>query len=193
MAEIVVIGYAGLSGSREIYAREPFRSALKKRYPARFLKALEPEPQDGAGTEEAERVRALFQEAGVLREHVSEAREGGVFAALWRLLKQNGFGAAFCQQKIPLRQQTVELCEQYAVSPYRLSSAGCFVCLSEEGERLCRMAEDAGLPAAVIGSTERGPAIRRVDGEETAYLRRPEPDALCRILGEEKGGASYDE
>ena len=197
MAGIVIIGYAGLAGSRILYAREPFHSALLGRYTARFLKGLAETPEEaGAGSAflpEAERIRAFLSEEGVAEADFLEAVEGGVFAALWNLLKQHRTGAAFDQQRIPIRQQTVELCEQYALNPYRLSSSGCFVCLCDAGERLCMRAEAAGFAAAVIGYTEKGPAIRRVDGEETAYLRRPEPDSLYQITGGEKGGSSDDE
>ena len=176
--ELAVLGYAGESGSREIWQSPVGRGQLNKRYPARFFRCFEAEADCGSRLASA---GDFLSEQGLLPEQVQEASDGGVFAALWNLLKAQRIGACFCQRAIPLRQQTVELCELFGLNPFRLRAEDCFVCLVPEGERFCREAEKAGLAAAVIGYTEPGCAIRRTDGEETAFLRRPEEDELLRF------------
>lgn len=207
--DIVVVGFAGRSGSQKICGEEPYRSALLKRYSKRFLAGLfdgsegqnAPEPfwqtgnQGGFGSAEPSGTcegpgafeklsgpEAFLKSIGVPEEHRKGCEEGGIFAALWALLHENRLGGAFCQREIPIRQQTVEICEQYGLNPYRLSGKDCAICLCEEGGKLVQKAAEQGLPAAVIGFTEKGPAIRRLDCEETAYLRRPEPDELYRLF-----------
>ena len=207
--EIVVLGYAGESGSRRIFADMLLRERLLQRYPERFFRCfteLAETEQSETETAEAEAAKAgiakveiakagtaeenmraakFLRQCCVPEEDFCEAADGGVFAALWRLLKEKRHtGAVFSQRAVPLRQQTVELCEYFDIDPFRLQAEGCFVCLLEDGARFCRRAEAAGFAASVIGYTEAGCAVKRIDGEETAYLRRPEEDALLKLLRE---------
>ena len=185
--EIVVLGYAGESGSRRIFTCEPFREKLLSRYPERFFRCLS-EPIAG----EDSSTTAFLKEIGIPEDDYCEADDGGVFAALWRVLKKRHMGASFSQRAIPIRQQTVEICEYFDLDPFRLQAEDCFICLLEESAGFCGRAEKAGLSAAVIGYTEAGCAVKRIDGEETAYLRRPEEDALLRLLREKGGAGGYD-
>lgn len=175
--EIVILGEAGFSGCREICRIEACRKELFKRYRADFFDCFSGE----AEIPEKEQAAAFLKRTGVPEELVFSAEAGGVLAALWNGLHQAGCGGAFRQRDIPVRQASVEICEYYGLNPYRLSSAGTYVCLVPEGARLVRAAEAAGLCAAVVGYTEKGPAIRRTDGEEIAFLRRPEPDEIWKF------------
>ena len=176
--DIAVLGYAGLSGSRKIF--EIKRDEIEKRYCKSFLRVL----MERSDSESS--VYPLVEKAldkGLIRD-AEEAREGGVLAALWRLLDRNRLGCEYSMRKIPILQQTVELCEMYGLDPYRLSSEGCMVCLCENERELKAFMEKAGavdIPLHYIGRTEKGKARKRTDGAETAYLRRPEPDELLKI------------
>ena len=58
--------------------------------------------------------------------------EGGIFTALWRLAEEAGAGLEADLRKIPIRQETVEICEYFDLNPYNaLSGVPCL--------RLCRM------------------------------------------------------
>ncbi|HIU78602.1 MAG TPA: AIR synthase [Candidatus Avilachnospira avicola] len=176
--DIVMTGFAGWNGSRSIYMDERYKRKLLEIYPTSFLAPLEAEMT--AGDEDFMKVFLEAEEQGLS----IRAGEGGVYAALWKLLHQNRFSASFSQRAIPIRQETVEICETFSLDPYRLDSDGCFIWLSRgETGKLISMAE--GIwgkgSAAIIGSAEKGTAIRRVDSEETAYLRRPEPDEILKL------------
>ena len=60
------------------------------------------------------------QEAGLM----VRAGEGGIYAAMWKLLKARRLGAEYSQRAIPILQQTIEICETWSLDPYRLDSAG---------------------------------------------------------------------
>lgn len=117
---------------------------------------------------------------------LEDAAEGGVFGALWRLLKRNRLGADFSQRAIPILQQTVEICETFGLDPYRLESEGCAVWLCEDASGLFEVAKKAGVPCERIGFTAKGPGIRRTDGAAVAYLRRPETKETGSSETEEK-------
>ena len=118
-----------------------------------------------------------------------QASEGGIYKALWELLRAHRLGASFSQRAIPVRQQTIEVCEVLELDPYRLRSDGTWIWLTKESGRIVRLFERASLKgsAAVIGHTKKGPGIERDDGEAVAFLRRPEPDELTKVfLGDEE-------
>ena len=178
--DMIVLGSAGLSGSRRIWQQEDCRRELLQRYPARFFRSLgEAEQEAGAAAaeeKESRRIRSFLKAQGIPEEDLREAGETGILGALWELLKEKKLGGVYHQKRIPVRQQTLEICELFGLNPYRLYGRGCFLCLTKDGGRLLMEGEAAGIEGALIGYTAKGPAIRRTDGEETAYLRRPEPE-----------------
>lgn len=155
-------GYAGFSGSRKIYQNEETRKKLLDHYPKSFFTVLgeispEPFPEPVPGIKDRE-----------------SALDGGVFGALWRLMKRNCLGAEFSQRAIPVKQQTVEICESFDLDPYRMESEGCILWLAEDPEPLRKKAAAAGVCCVQIGFAHKGSAICRTDGASVAYLRRPE-------------------
>ena len=175
--DIVVIGYAGLSGSLEIYKLK--RETVRARYCSRFLRPLE----EG---------KLVFPDEAVLEEslrrglisYIEAADEGGVMSALWKVLEKAKKGCEYSRRRIPVLQQIVEICELYGIDPYKLSSKGCFVCLCNNGRELSAYLESSChgcIPSVYIGRTDGTKARKRTDGEEIAFLRRPEPDELIRF------------
>jgi len=159
--ELVVTGDAGLSGSRKIYQNEDTRKKLLEHYPKSFFAVF------GENFPEMP-----LEIKGVIDRE--SAADGGVFGAMWRILKRNRLGADFDQRKIPILQQTVEICEMFGLDPYRMESETCAVWLAEDASGLFNAAENEKISCRVIGFTTKGPAIRRTDGAAIAYLRRPE-------------------
>ena len=149
--KIAVTGGAAESFCRNIYKDTDNRKKLLDRYPKSFFDLYMQEKEEG--------------NVPLFAVDFECAKDGGVFAALWRLLKRNHLGGNFSQRAIPISQQAVEICEFFGIDPYRAESENCYVLLCEE--------ECPGI--TVIGETEKGPAIRCTDGESIAYLRRPEP------------------
>ena len=113
------------------------------------------------------------------------SENGGVLAALWRVLKANRMGGCYDLGKIPVLQQTIEICETFGLNPYRLCAPSCRIWLTETAGEIMGDAAGAGMPSAVIGYTAEGAAINRTDTEVLSSLRRPEKDELYRILPEQ--------
>ena len=63
-------------------------------------------------------------------------REGGVFGGLWQLAKANGVGLVIDLKQIPVKQETIEVCEFYDVNPYELLSGGSMLMITQGGTRL---------------------------------------------------------
>lgn len=109
-------GRAGDTGTALLLER--WRARLEKRLPAFFLEQAGrlPEPENLAP-------------AGALSVPIGPE---GVLGALWRLGEAAGTGVWVELSRIPLFQETVEICEILEFSPYRLLSGGA-IWLAENG------------------------------------------------------------
>ncbi len=129
--------------------------------------------------------RKAFEDAFIQQKEQGNAEDGqngGVLAALWRLLKKHKSGGSYALTAIPVRQQTIEICETFGLNPYRLDAPSCRVWLTGDAAGLKKLTAAAGVPFAVIGYTAEGVGIWRTDTEVPSSLRRPEDDELWKIL-----------
>lgn len=106
---------------------------------------------------------------------------GGVFKALWEMADKEGIGIRIYQKNIPIKQETIEICNVLDVNPYLLDGKGSCLILSVEGNRLIRKLAEAGITATIIGHTTSDNDRVVVSGEETRYLTHRVTDELERL------------
>ena len=121
-------------------------------------------------------------EHGVSAMH--DVTEGGIYGALWEVAEASGIGLEIDLKAIPIRQETVEICEFYRLNPYLMTSAGSYLILTSEAETVVRVLEDAGVSAVRLGAARDQNARVIRNGEEIRYLDRPAPDELERWRAE---------
>ena len=109
-------------------------------------------------------------------------REGGVFGGLWQLAKANGVGLVIDLKQIPVKQETIEVCEFYDVNPYELLSGGSMLMITQGGTRLVSLLAEQGISAAVIGRTTDNNDRILVNDEEKRFLEPARHDSLYRVL-----------
>lgn len=114
--------------------------------------------------------------------------EGGIFGALWEIGAGSGVGLEVDLKKIPIRQETVEICEFFGVNPYLIMSSGSMLIAADDGYGLVEELEKNGIHASVIGHTTDGNDRILKNGTEVRYLDKPQTDELYRALGDEKNG-----
>ena len=168
--DVVVSKWLGLDGTVRI-ARE-HRTELLTRYPARMI-------EEAAGFEQFFSVipeAATARKSGVCGIH--DVSQGGIFGALWELANGAGVGLEIDLKKLPVRQETIEICEFFNLNPYELSSAGCLLMTSEDGNALAAALEKEGIPAVVVGKTTDGNDRVLYNEEERRFLEPPKTDAL---------------
>lgn len=173
--DLVVTKWIGLEATA-ILAKEKEEELLKEFSPEfvrtarEFDRYLSVVPDAGAAAA-----------AGVCAMH--DITEGGVFGALWEVAEGANVGLEADLKKIPIRQETVEICEVFHLNPYHIMSSGSVLAVTEDGPGLVRELERAGIPAAVVGRTTSGKDRIVRNGEDVQYLTRPQTDELYKVMG----------
>lgn len=172
--DIVVSKWIGMEGT-SIIAKEKERELLKRFPPALVKMAGEQRDYLSVASEAATALKS-----GVYAMH--DVRNGGIFGALWEISRKLGVGLCVDLKKIPVRQETIEICEFYNLNPYELISGGMLIMLTRDGQRLAEDLENKGINGIVIGSTNDGNDKIIVNQEEIRYLEPPVPDEINKLL-----------
>ncbi len=124
--ELVAAGMAGLFGTLTLL--EEKQEELSLRFSRRFLRQcgrlsdlLIPDPE--AFPLDLVTCRCL-------------PGEGGILSALWRMGEASDVGFQADLRRIPIRQETVEICEVFELNPYRLYSEGTLLLAGKNGGAL---------------------------------------------------------
>lgn len=163
--DLVMTKWAGASGTNGLIIKG--KEELQKRFGKDFLDRAESYGRDINCLPGA----AIAWENGVAALHNVSA--GGIFGALWELGEQCGTGLEVDLKKIPIRQETVEICEYYDENPYMIASEGVLLIVASSGSRLVRQFEEAGIVAAVIGQIREDQDRIVRNGEEIRFLVPP--------------------
>ncbi len=111
-----------------------------------------------------------------------DASEGGIFGALWEMGSGSGLGFEVDIKKIPIRQETVEICEHFDLNPYMARSSGSLLIVTPDGETVLEALKEHGISAAIIGEMTQDKARKILNGEEVRYLDKPQMDELYKVM-----------
>ena len=111
-----------------------------------------------------------------------DMRKGGVFGGLYELAGRLGVGLSIDLKKIPVKQETIEICEFFDLNPYGLLSGGSLLIVAEDGDGMVKALQEAGIPAAVIGRTTDNNDKVLHNGEEIRFLEPARPDEIGKVI-----------
>ena len=172
--DIVVSKWVGIEGTM-IFAKEK-EAELKEHFPADFVDTAIGFDRYLSVVPEA----AVATQSSVAAMH--DVTEGGLFGALWEMAEASGVGLEIDLKKMPIRQETVEICEYFDVNPYGLISSGMMLMASADGNALVLALQEAGIPATVIGKATEGNDRVIIRDEERRFLEPPKTDELYKVL-----------
>lgn len=172
--DIVMTKWIGLEGT--VILAEEREKELAARYPSTLI----------AGAREFGKYLSVVPEAAAAVKSgvyaMRDIRNGGVFAALWELGRDMGAGLSVDLRKIPVKQETIEICEFFDLNPYELLSGGSLLLAVKGGEELVSELETEGISAEVIGRTTQGNDRIITNGEETRYLEPAKLDEILKVI-----------
>lgn len=171
--DVVVSKWIGLEGTVRI-AKEN-KEALLTRYPIRMIEEAIEFEQFLSIIPEA----ATALKSGVCGMH--DVSQGGIFAALWEMAQKAGVGLEIDLKKLPVRQETIEICEFFDLNPYELLSGGSLLMTAEDGTGLVAALEREGIPAVIVGKTTDGNDRVLFNEDEKRFLEPPKPDSFYQL------------
>ena len=175
--DVVMSKWIGLQGTAKI-AKEQ-KEALLQRLPARFI----------AEAASYDKYMSVVPEAGIAWKEgvvaMHDVSGGGIFRALWEVAESAETGIRIDLKKIPVKQESIEICQVFGLNPYELLSGGALLMIAEDGDVLVEKLAQEGIFAAVIGrltdDNDRVIVTRGEDGEELRYLDRPRTDEIDKL------------
>lgn len=176
--ELVLTKWIGLAGTAALAAR--YERELGSRYPFSIIDRAKEFEKLMSITDEA-RATTHF---GTCAMH--DLSQGGIFGALWEMAERAGTGLEVDLKKIPVKQETIEICEYFNINPYYLYSAGALLIGTNQAEALIGELAGLGIPAAVIGRVTKGNDRIIRNGGEVRFLDRPQQEEWYRRLENER-------
>lgn len=171
---LIATKWIGIEGT-SILAKEK-KEMLTSRFPKAFI----------AQAEAFDQYLCVLPESKIAAAHgvaaMHDVTEGGIYGALWEMAEASNAGIEVDLKKIPIRQETVEICEFFNINPYRLISSGCMLIATENGEELIRKLKEADIPASIIGRTTDNNDRVVVSGDRKQFLTPPEADELHKVI-----------
>jgi len=158
--DLVAAGYIALRGTSVIAASK--ENELRKRFTGQFVRrcqnlyesrglfklpgisaSREGEKPENPGSSETVREAEAFA-----RRHGAASwcvpGEGGIMAALWDYFDSFHLGFEINLKRLPILQETIEVCEVFDVNPYRLQSEGCLLFTAQNGGDMIASLEKRG-------------------------------------------------
>lgn len=170
--DIIITKWIGLEGTVDLAARN--QEGLLTRYPAYLV-------EEAAAFD---RYYSILPEAATAVKSggctMHDISEGGVFAALWEMAEGAGVGLTIDMKKLPLRQETVEVCEFCNVNPYELRSGGSLIIASPEGTAVVEALAAEGIPAVIVGRFTDSNERLILNEDEVRYMDRPQRDEIYK-------------
>ena len=149
-------------------------AALAEENEAVLSARFHPDMVRGAKTFAALAERLTLPEGLILPRSVRVPLTGcGVLAGLWQLTGELCCGMDVDLKAIPVRQESIEICEYMDLDPYSLSSAGACLIAAANGDRTGAALTKAGIPFAVIGHLADGNDCILHFADRIRYLNRP--------------------
>ena len=111
-----------------------------------------------------------------------DVTEGGIYGALWEMAEASGTGLEIDLKKIPVKQETIEICEFFDINPYELISSGSMLMAASDGNRIVRELEKQGIHAVVAGRATKGNDRILYTNSEQRFLEPTKTDELYKAV-----------
>ena len=169
--ELIVAGPVAAEGTAWITENNYER--LREVFAERFLEDARrlPEVYGTGMKEENNKVWEMAAKAGASARYLMG--EGGFLGALWKMAEASGVGLEVDLRSVPIRQETIEICEIFDVNPYKLMSGGSVLLGIQGGDAFVQELRREGIMAAVIGQTNSENDRLLYSGGNARYLERP--------------------
>ncbi|MBQ9278864.1 MAG: hypothetical protein IJ224_09570 [Lachnospiraceae bacterium] len=179
---IIMLGYAGLMGT-DIIARSK-RDELGKRFALSYIEGAYFNKDEYAIRD---KVRILVDIFGKDVLYMHDVSHGGIYGALWQLGVKIKHGISVNHANIPIKQETVEICEFFDINPYMLDGTGAVIAVVRDESENCADKAVSGKGIDGVDSEKRTEDMKFKKGLVVATIGRITDDNdKVVMLGDEK-------
>ena len=114
--------------------------------------------------------------------YTAALKEGGLLAALWDITEKLRCGMDIDLKSVPVKQETIEICEYFGLNPYELLSGGSLLIVTHEERKVLNALKSAGVNAEFIGNLHHGSDRLLWHNGIRSFLNRPALDRLFEII-----------
>lgn len=173
--DVLISRYIGIKGTA-ILARSR-HDELIARYPEWFINEASKFDEDTKCMPEID----IALKNGAL--YAKEYTEFGVLEGLFSMSKELKCGLLIDIKMIPIKQETVEICEFVKANPYALYSGYSAIIVAQDGEGLKKLLEDNDISVQIVGHTTTNNDKILINEDEKSFIPHIRKDELKNILG----------
>lgn len=169
-----MIGYAGQAGALHILDKK--RDDILSRYHFRYINKIKRADND---IRQFENIYSQYQD--VFSHNVFKISEGGVLSTLYNLAENFKLGVRIEIKRVPIKQETIEICEFFSINPYKLYTEG-YLIFDEDSKKLIKLLQDYKIEFKVIGKTSENTDRVIIDKTEIEYMNKVIEDEMYKII-----------
>lgn len=168
--DIVITKWIGMQGTAMIaYDKQ---EELSKRFSSSYIDAAKSFISNVSIVKEANIAASMNANA------MHDVSKGGIFGALWEIAESSKAGMEIDLKAVPIKQETIEICEYYGLNPYELISSGSLIVCIPNGHDYVRELAKLGISSSVAGKITDGNDRVIINGDEKRFLTRPVVDQI---------------
>lgn len=177
--DIVMAGYTGVLGTNLIIDEKC--DQLRERFAPSYIEGCRFSKEDYMVAPMVETVRGVAKDTEVIYLH--DVSHGGVYGALWQLGVAMNLGLQVNHKCIPVKQETIEICNYFDINPYMLEGTGALVAVARDGETLASELRQSGFVATVIGHmTKDKNRLVVINEDEKRFLAPVKGDEIYKLV-----------
>lgn len=110
-----------------------------------------------------------------------DVTEGGVLGAIWEIAQCAEVGVDINIDSILVKEETIQICNVFGISPYRLISSGCMLMTTFKADKCIEELKKNGIVANIIGKITKEGKYTIKEGKKVELLP-PDSDELYKAF-----------
>ncbi len=177
--DIVMVGYTGVLGTNLIVDEKG--KELRERFAPSYLEGCRFSREGYAIFPVVEEIKNCAKDTDVV--YIHDVSYGGVYGALWQLGVALNLGVSVSHKAIPVRQETIEICNYFDINPYMLEGTGAAIVVARDGKQLVDTLSQSGIVAEVVGKlTQNKDRVVLINDDEKRFLAPVKGDEIYKVI-----------
>lgn len=175
--DIVMAGYAGELGTNVLV--DKFSDKMTDRFSRSFLEGARFFISDLSIDKKL--LEAYLADTSIFYAH--DGSGGGIYKALFELSEFTGRGIEIENKAIPIRQETIEICDFLDINPYMIDASGAVLLVTDRARDIVEKLSRKGYPVAIIGKvTDKKEKLVALNSKELRVLEPGMEDELQGLI-----------